>query len=198
MTPIVLASASAARIRMLTDAGLTFTAQASPVDEAAMKAALLAEGAPPRDIADTLAEIKARRVAVRHPGALVIGADQVLAAGPRLFDKPADRAEARAQLLDLRGRDHTLLSAAVILRDGEPIWRHVGRAVLTMRPFSETFLDRYLDAEGDLVLQSVGAYRIEGRGVQLFSRIRGDMFTIQGLPLIEMLEFLRLHGACDA
>jgi septum formation protein len=197
MTDLVLASSSAARQHMLAEAGLAFTTSPAAVDEAALKAALLAEGAPPRDVADKLAEAKALKVSRRHPEALVIGADQVLAAGPRILDKPASRAEARAQLIDLRGREHTLLSAAVIARDGQPLWRHVGRADLTMRAFSDSFLDRYLDAEGDLVLQSVGAYRIEGRGAQLFSRVRGDLFTIMGLPLIETLDFLRLHGACE-
>ncbi|GIX12273.1 MAG: Maf-like protein [Paracoccaceae bacterium] len=193
---LVLASASSARARLLAAAGLSFRVSPAAVDEAALKSALLAERATPRDIADKLAETKAVKVSRRCPGALVIGADQVLAAEGRLFDKPRDRAAAADQLRALRGRTHRLLSAAVIARDGAPLWRHVGQAELTMRAFSDAFIESYLDAEGDGVLQSVGAYRIEGRGVQLFSRVRGDLFTIQGMPLIEMLDFLRHHGIC--
>ena len=152
---------------------------------------MLAEGAPARDIADALAELKAQRVAMRRPDRLVLGADQVLVCDGRLFDKPADLAEARTQLAQLRGKRHHLLSAAVVFEDMRPVWRHVGRADLTMRAFSDAFLDRYLEEEGEAVLASVGAYRLEDGGAQLFSRVEGDLFTIMGLPLLELLTFLR-------
>jgi septum formation protein len=166
------------------------------VDEAAVKAAMLAQAALPRDVADALAELKARRVAALHPGRLVLGADQVLVCDGRIYDKPRDRSDARAQLAALRGRRHELLSAAVIFENDAPVWRHIGRAGLTMRPFSDAFLDAYLDDEGDELLTTVGAYRLEDGGAQLFTRIDGDIFTIMGLPLLELLAFLRTRGVC--
>lgn len=194
--PLILASGSEARARMLRDAGVPADVVPAAVDEAAVKAGLRAEAAPARDVADLLAELKAQRVATRRPDRLVLGADQVLVLDGAILDKPTDRADARAQLLALRGRRHELLSAAVIFEAGRPVWRHVGRALLTMRPFSDAFLDDYLDAEGALALASVGAYRIEGRGAQLFARVEGDLFTIMGLPLLEVLGFLRTRGIC--
>lgn len=190
-TKIVLASASEARAAMLRDAGVAVDIAPAHVDEDAIKQAFRAEGVPPRDLADALAEAKARRVGARHPEALVIGADQVLVAGGKTFDKPKDRAEARAHLMHLRGGSHELLSAAVIVSGGAPVWRHIGVARLTMRPFSDAFLDAYLDAEGDAILSTVGGYRIEERGAQLFSRVSGDYFSILGMPLLEVLGFLR-------
>lgn len=194
--PLILASGSEARARMLRDAGVPADVVPAAVDEAAVKAGLRAEAAPARDVADLLAELKAQRVATRRPDRLVLGADQVLVLDGAILDKPTDRADARAQLLALRGRRHELLSAAVIFEAGRPVWRHVGRALLTMRPFSDAFLDDYLDAEGALAFSSVGAYRIEGRGAQLFARVEGDLFTIMGLPLLEVLGFLRTRGIC--
>lgn len=191
---LILASASAARRAMLEAAGVAVEAVPARIDEAALKAAMLAEAAPPRDIADALAELKATRISARHPGALVLGADQVLVAEGRLYDKPADRRQARAHLSALRGRTHQLLSAAVIARDGAPLWRHVGTARLVMRPFTDAFLDSYLKTMGDGVLDTVGAYKLEGLGAQLFARVDGDHFTVLGLPLLEVLGFLRAQG----
>jgi septum formation protein len=141
-----------------------------------------------------LAELKAQRVARRHPGSLVIGADQVLECDGILFDKPSDLAAARSQLMALRGREHRLLSAVVLVRDGERVWHHVDRANLTVRDFSADFLDRYLRSAGDAALSSVGAYQLEGVGAQLFAAIDGDYFTILGLPLLPLLDILREQG----
>jgi septum formation protein len=191
---VVLASASAARAELLRRAGVEVAVDPARVDEAAVKASLLAERAPPRDVADELAEMKALRVGRRHETALVIGADQVLVHGGEILDKPATVDEARTQLRRLRGQQHELLSAAVIVIGGAPVWRHVGRAHLTMRPFSDPFLDRYLDQVGERALTSVGAYQLENVGAQLFSRVDGDYFTVLGLPLLEILGFLRARG----
>ena len=193
-SPLILASASEARADLLRNAGLAVEIIPARIDEDEVKIALRADGAPARDQADVLAEMKALAVSRSHPGAMVLGADQILDQAGRTFDKPANRAEARDQLLALRGQRHELLSAAVIARDGEPIWRHIGRARLQMRPFTEEFLDDYLDKMGDSVTKTVGGYMLEGLGAQLFARVDGDYFTILGLPLIETLGFLRLHG----
>jgi septum formation protein len=191
---LVLASASASRAGMLTRAGVSFVKDVSAVDEEDVKHAMRAEGASVDDLATTLAELKARQVGRRHPGALVVGSDQVLVCEDRWFDKPVDRAAARAQLLALRGKMHMLVSAVLVMRDGERLWHHLGRARLTVRPFTEAFLDDYLDQAGDAVLGSVGAYQLEGLGAQLFSRVEGDYFTILGMPLLPLLDFLRNHG----
>jgi septum formation protein len=194
--PLILASASEGRAALLRQAGVPVEIVPAGVDEAAAKAAMLAEAAPPRDVADALAELKARRVAARRPGRLVLGADQVLVCAGRIHDKPRDLVDARAQLAALRGQRHELLSAAVVFEDGAPVWRHVGRAQLTMRPFSDAFLDAYVAEQGASLLSTVGAYRLEAGGAQLFSRVDGDIFTIVGLPLLELLAFLRTRGVC--
>lgn len=191
---LVLASGSRTRAAMLEQAGVNAILDKPLVDEDEVKAAGRAEGVPADAVAETLAELKAQRITRRHPGALVVGADQMLECEGRWFDKPADRAAARAQLLDLRGKTHRLVSCAVVVRDGERMWHKVDSARLTMRNFTEDFLDDYLDRVGDDVLHSVGAYQLEGLGAQLFQRVEGDFFTILGLPLLPLLGFLRVHG----
>lgn len=191
---LILASGSAARAAMLRAAGLDPVIAPARVDEAALKSALLAEGADPRRIADALAEVKAIRVSARHPGALVIGADQVLSLDGRIFDKPADPAEAMAHLASLSGQTHRLLAAVVLARDGQALWRHVGEARLTMRDLDAAAIARYVDRAGPAILECVGAYQIEGLGAQLFTAITGDQFTIMGLPLLPLLGILRDFG----
>jgi septum formation protein len=192
--PVVLASASAVRAALLRSAGIKAEIAPAHVDEDEIKRAFRAEGRSAIDAAIALAEVKAMRIARNHPGALVIGADQILVCGAEWFDKPADLDHARAHLRTLRGKAHGLATAAVIVRDGERIWHHPETPKLTMRDFTDAFLDDYLAREGADVLSSVGVYKLEGRGVQLFSRIDGDFFTILGLPLLPLLGFLREHG----
>ena len=198
MSQLVLASASEARAAMLRAAGVPTEVVPARVDEAALKASLRAEQAAPRDQADALAELKALRVSARRPGQLVLGADQVLDLDGEALDKPRDRAEARAQLARLSGRRHSLLSAAVIAEDGRPVWRYVGRAELSVRQLGDAFLDAYLDRVGEAALTSVGAYQAEGPGAQLFTRIDGDWFSVLGLPLLEVLAYLRERGIMPA
>ncbi|MBL8553001.1 MAG: Maf family protein [Phenylobacterium sp.] len=191
---IVLASKSAARRAVLDGAGVTYEATVAGVDEDAVKASLLAEGQGPRDVADALAELKAIRVS-RGRSDLVIGADQTLDLDGRLYDKVDTVAAARDRLLELRGRTHKLHSAVVVAKAGAPIWREVVTAKLTMRDFSDDFLEHYLADEGERALGSVGCYRLEGPGAQLFAKIEGDYFAILGLPLLGLLDLLRRHGA---
>lgn len=190
---VVLASASAVRSGLLSAAGVPFTTAAAHVDEDEVKRAFRAEGAEAVDAATALAEMKARRIAAAHPGALVIGADQILTLGPDWFDKPADMDHARAHLRALGGQAHGLATAAVVVRDGERIWHHATTPRLVMRPLSDSFIDGYLARIGEEALTSVGAYQLEGLGAQLFARIDGDFFTILGLPLLPLLAFLREH-----
>jgi len=191
---LILASASAARAELLRRAGVSFAVAPAAIDEAEIKAAFHAERLGAAECANALAEAKALRVARRHPDALVIGADQMLVCDGAWFDKPADRAAARAQLVALRGKRHELISAVCVVRGGERLWHFVDRSALVMRDFSDAFLDTYLDAAGADVLGSVGAYRLEAIGVQLFARIEGGYFAILGLPLLPLLDFLRGHG----
>jgi septum formation protein len=180
---------------MLRDAGVDFTVSVPRIDEETILRSLESEGAKPADIADTLAEYKARRIGDKNPAAIVIAADQVLACNRRIYAKPKDMAEAREHLLALKGQGHQLLSAVVIYEDTKPVWRHVGRAQLVMRDFSTSFLDDYLEKVGESILQCVGCYQLESQGINLFSRVQGDHFTILGLPLLEVLAFLRTRGA---
>ena len=184
---------------MLDAAGVPHEAVAPQVDEDEFKAALRAEGAAPRAVADALAEAKAVKISARRPGALVLGADQVLALDDgTMLDKPADRAGAAAQLKMLRSKAHRLISAAVIAENGTAVWRIADTAMLEVRAFSDAWLEAYLDAEGGAILGCVGSYRLEGLGAQLFSRVRGDHFTILGLPLLGALDYLRTRGVIAA
>jgi septum formation protein len=192
--PVVLASASRSRGSMLEAAGVVFTTAAAGVDEDEVKRALRAEGASPMNVAETLAELKAQQVSRRHPGALVIGGDQVLECNDVLFDKPPDRAHARGHLLALRAKNHKLHASVCVVRDGEYLWHANDTAELAMRDLSDAYIDAYLEAIGDDALLSVGAYQLEGIGAQLFTRVRGDFFTILGMPLLPLLEFLRGQG----
>lgn len=191
---LILASASSVRQRLLEAAGVTADVIPANVDEDEIKAAYINEGAKAAEAALALAEMKAIRIARRHAGALVIGADQILECEGTWFDKPRTMDEARANLIALRGRTHRLATAACVVRDGRRVWHHITEPALAMRDFSDGFLDAYLERCGDDLLSSVGAYRLEGPGAQLFAHIRGDFFTILGLPLLELLGFLREHG----
>ena len=192
--PVVLASQSRIRQTMLANAGVAVTCEPAHVDEAELKNAMRAEGARVDAIAEALAELKAMRVSHRRPGALVIGADSMIECGDVQFDKPPDPAHAVAQLLALAGRTHRLLSAAVVVRDGVRIWHLVDAARLTMRGFERGYAERYVATIGEAALSSVGAYQLEGVGAQLFTRVEGDFFTVLGLPLLPLLDFLRGHG----
>jgi septum formation protein len=193
--PIILASASPTRARLLGAAGVRFTVRPPEIDEAPFKQRARQAGQSAIECALTLAAAKAGAVSRRFPEALVIGADQLLAAGDEWYDKPADLAAIRAQLRALRGRTHVLATAACVVRGGERVWHAASMPELTMRPFSDGFLAEYIAAEGEALLGSVGAYRLEGRGIQLFERMTGDHFAVLGLPLFELLDFLRSCGA---
>ncbi|MBC7986389.1 MAG: septum formation protein Maf [Sphingomonadaceae bacterium] len=195
---LILASQSAARCAMLAAAEVPHEAMASGVDEEAAKASLSAEGLSPRDLADALAELKAVKLSARFPDAMVLGCDQVAAIDEEALGKPGDREAASAQLGKLRGATHAQHSAAVIAEGGRPVWRHVDTAKLTMRDFSDGFLEEYLDAEWPTIGGCAGGYRLEGRGVQLFARIEGSHFTILGLPLLPLLDYLRERGVIVA
>ena len=192
--PIILASGSTIRSQMLQQAAVAHSVQIARIDEEAITASLLAEGAPPRDIADALAEMKASKISDKNPGALVIGCDQVLDHGGRLLHKPQSREDALAQLMSMRGDRHTLLSAAVIYESGKPLWRHIGQVRLRMRDASDTYLQDYVARNWDSIRHAVGGYKLEEEGVRLFSRIEGDYFNVLGMPLLEILNYLTLRG----
>jgi septum formation protein len=193
---LVLASGSPFRRRLLEAAGVPITVRPADVDEPAVRSRL--DGVSPANVATALAGAKAEAVSALLPQALVIGADQVLALGNSILSKPRDVAEARRQLLLVRGKPHDLPTGVVLAMAGKVIWRHLEMPRLTMRDFSDEFLERYLAECGEDVCQTVGAYAIEGRGVQLFERIEGDIFTIIGLPLLPLLTELRCRGALEA
>lgn len=196
--PLLLATASEIRQNLLRQAGVSFQAIPARIDEEMIRAALLAEDATPRDIADALAEFKARKIAEKHPEAQVIGCDQVLSFKGQLLSKPRNIDDARAQLKMLRGERHKLLSAVVVYNEGQPTWRHVGEVRLTMRLFSDTYLEDYLNRNWETVQHAVGCYMLEEEGVRLFSRVEGDYFTVLGLPLVELLNHLMTNGTVPA
>lgn len=195
---IILASGSAFRAQLLRNADVDFTVQVSRIDEDAVRMSLQSENASPRDIADTLAELKAQKIAAKHPDALVIGCDQILALDQDILTKPDTRAQALDQLRALRGRKHQLLSAAVIYGEGKPLWRHVGTVRLHMRDASDDYLAAYVDRNWDSIRHAVGSYKLEEEGVRLFTRIEGDYFNVLGLPLLELLSYLTLRGTLQS
>jgi septum formation protein len=196
-SPIILASASPFRLAMLVNAGLEVVSVRPQIDERAAEAPLLDSGVAPEEVAQILAEAKAIEVSQRQPGALVLGCDQTLNLGDEIFHKPADMEAARRHLLKLSGKTHHLNSGVVLAREGQVLWRTVSIATMTMRKLDPGFIGRHLARVGDRALQSVGAYQIEGEGIQLFEKIEGDYFTIVGLPLLPVLAALRELGAID-
>ncbi|WP_294329522.1 nucleoside triphosphate pyrophosphatase [uncultured Sphingomonas sp.] len=195
MPTLVLASQSASRRAMLDAAGVAHEALPALVDEASAKESLLAEGTSPRDLADALAELKALKVSRMAPQALVLGGDSLVALDDgSLLDKPESREQARDHLRRMSGKTHDIYSAAVIAEGGRPVWRHVDRAKLHVRPLSGAFIESYLDLEWPAIAGCVGCFRIEGPGVQLFHRTEGSHFTILGMPLLPILDYLRTRG----
>ncbi len=198
MSEVILASGSAIRRTLLANAGLPVTVDPADIDEGEIKDRMRTQSAPALATATELAGAKARAVSPRHPGKLVIGADQILAFGQQWFDKPKDHQAAMQQLERLAGRTHQLVSAVAVVRNGEELWRTAQAVTLHMRPLSRNFIETYLDQAGDAVLSSVGAYQLEGLGAQLFTAIEGDYFTVLGLPLLPLLAFLRQQGIMPA
>lgn len=196
-TRLVLASGSEIRARLLKNAGVSFEVYPARADEEMVRASLLAEAARPRDIADSLAELKARKVSEKYPDALVLGCDQILEHNGTLLSKPETPDVARSQLAALQGGAHTLLSAAVIVENGQPTWRHVGKVCIQMRDVSESYINDYVERNWKSIRHSVGCYKLEEEGVRLFSRIDGDYFHVLGMPLLELLAYLTLRGELE-
>lgn len=197
LDPLILASGSQIRQQMLKNAGVPIEVIPARIDEEAIRQSFSAEGILARDQADALAEMKARKVSDKHPDRLVLGCDQILKSGKKVLGKPRNLDEAREHLSELRGEQHSLLSAAVLYQGGKPIWRHVGEARLTMRAISDSYRDDYLQRNWESIRHSVGGYKLEEEGVRLFSRIDGSYFTILGLPLLEFLAYLTTRGDLD-
>ncbi|WP_043714770.1 Maf-like protein [Ochrobactrum intermedium] len=197
MSDLILASKSPFRSALLKNAGIEFSTASAEIDERAVEAPLYETGATPEEVAQVLAEAKALDVSEKNPGAVVIGCDQTLSLGDEIFHKPTDMEAARRQLLKFSGMTHQLNSAVVLVKDGETLWRHVSIARMTMRDLDPGFVGRYLGRVGDAALSSVGAYQVEGPGIQLFDRIDGDYFTIVGLPLLPLLAELRKEKLID-
>ena len=195
--PVILASGSEIRAQMLRQAGVDFDVQVARVDEQMIKEALVADGALPRDIADALAESKARKVAQKNYDAFVIGCDQVLEFNGNLLSKPKSPDEAIDQIIAMRGERHKLLSAAVIYNEGKPIWRHVGQVRLRMRDATDAYISGYVERNWDSIQNSVGGYKLEEEGVRLFHSVEGDYFNVLGMPLLPLLAFLTLRGVIE-
>lgn len=194
---LILASGSDIRATLLKNAGIHFDVQVPRIDESSIRASLQNEGASPRDVADTLAEMKARKISDRMSAALVLGCDQVLAVDKTILGKPETPDAARDQLRFLRNRSHMLLSAAVLYEGGQPVWRHVGVVRLSMRDVTDRYLDGYVDRNWDSIRHSVGGYKLEQEGVRLFTQIQGDYFNVLGLPLLELINHLTLTRRID-
>lgn len=192
--PLILASGSKTRRHMLEQAGVAVEIFPATIDEAALKASLIETGAPVRDIADALADAKARSVSYQHPDKLILAADQILVQDDIIYSKAKTKEAARHTLQQLSGKQHQLVSAAVVYDGNAPVWRHVSIAKLQVRDLSDTFIDWYLDKLGDNAFWSVGCYQLEGLGAQLFEQVDGDFFTVLGLPLVPVLDFLRRRG----
>lgn len=195
--PLILASKSPFRAKLLSDAGIKFTAQKANIDERAIEAPLFHSGTTPEEVALILAEAKAIEVSERFPHALIIGCDQTLSLGDEIYHKPENMDEARRRLLELSGKTHQLNSAVALVQNGQTVWRHIAVAQMTMRSLEPAFIGRHLARVGDIALSSVGAYQIEREGIQLFEKIEGDYFTIIGLPLLPLLKELRARGIID-
>lgn len=195
--PVILASGSQSRAQLLRKAGVLCDVIVPRIDEETVKKSLLAEAARPRDIADKLAEMKACKISRKHPGALVIGCDQVLDHQGNILSKPASPDQALEQLARLSGGTHELLSAAVIAENGTPVWRHVGRVVMKMRPLSPAYLESYVSRNWDSIRHAVGAYKLEEEGARLFRVIDGGYFDVLGIPLIEVLGYLGIREAIE-
>ncbi len=193
MPDLILASNSVTRRNMLMNAGVSFEAMSAMIDEEAIKDSLLQEGISARDLADQLADMKARSLSQVYPDAYIIGSDQILENNGKIFAKVNNVSDAKEKLKILQNSKHSLFSAAVVYYEGKPIWRFVDKAILTMLPLSDEFIDQYLIKAGDSVFSSVGCYQIECLGIQLFSKIDGSHFTVLGMPLLPLLDFLRLH-----